>query len=104
MKYFQFQIFSGVKFKSLKIHFITGVQRKKNSSVKIRNTSRLIKFEQYNEINNVVRFQEFNVPSRSDIPSTVIQENDTATNDNSLVQSFEKPTDCKLESKNSEQT
>ena len=93
-----------MKLKSLKTHFITGTEKKKNSFVEISNTSRLTKFEQYNESNNVVRFEEFHVPSRSDIPSTGIQENETATTDSSLIQSFEKPTDCKIESKNREQT
>ena len=87
---------------------MTGTQRKKNNSlVKISNTtSRLIKFEQYNEGSNVVRFQEFHVPSsRSNIPSTTgIPENDTTTTDISLIQSFEKPTDCKIESNKREQT
>ena len=83
---------------------MTGTQRKKNALVKISNTSHFIKFEQYNEINNVVRFQELRVPSRGNIPSTIIQENDTATTDSSLIQSFEKPTVCKIESKNSQQT
>ena len=82
---------------------MTGTQRKKNALVKISNPSHLIKFEQYNESNNVVRFQEFHVPSRGNIPSTIIQENDTATTDSSLIQSSEKPTVCKIESKNSRQ-
>ena len=83
---------------------MTGTQRKKNALVKNSHPSRLIKFEQYNESNNVVRFQEFHIPSRGNIPSTIIQENDTAANDSSLIQSSEKPTVCKIESKNSHQT
>ena len=83
---------------------MTGTQRKKNALVQISNTSRLIKFKQYNEGKNLVRFQEFHVPSRGSIPSTIIQENDTATTDSSLIQSSEKPTVCKIESKNSQQT
>ena len=83
---------------------MTGTQRKKNALVQISNTSRLIKFKQYNENNNVVRFQECDVPSRGNIPSTIIQEYDTATTDSSSIQSSEKPTVCKIESKNSQQT
>ena len=88
----------------MKIQFMTGTRSKKNALVQISNTSRLIKFKQYNESNNLVRFQEFHVPSRGNIPSTIIQENDTATTDSSLIQSSEKPTVCKIESKNSQQT
>ena len=99
-----FSIRNFIYFKSLKIQFMTGTQRKKNALVQISNTSRLIKFKQYNEGNNLVRFQEFHVPSSGNIPSTIIQENDTATTDSSLIQSSEKPTVCKIESKNSQQT
>ena len=80
---------------------MTGTQSKKNSLVKIANTSCLIKFEQYNDCSSVVRFQESHVPSRSNIPSTDIQE---TTTDSSLIRSSEKPAECKIESKKSEQT
>ena len=82
---------------------MTGTEKKKHALVKTSNTNRLIKFQQYNESNNVVRFQEFHVRSRSNIPSTGIQENDTTLTDISLIQSFENPTDCKRESKKREQ-